>query len=130
MKRTADTREGGLSIIAPGMRVEGQVITSGVVKIEGTVVGAIQADQQVLVASGGTVEGDVRTREAIVGGTVHGSIFAEDRVEIQPGAVVQGDITTFRILVSEGGEVNGLLKMGQPADQGTEPSPRTPIPVH
>jgi cytoskeletal protein CcmA (bactofilin family) len=113
MKRNPDARDGGLSIIAPGMRVEGQIITTGVVKVEGTVVGAIQADQQVLVSSGGIVEGDIRTREAVIGGTVHGSIHAEERVEVQGDAVVQGDITTFRLFIHEGGEVNGLLKMGR-----------------
>jgi cytoskeletal protein CcmA (bactofilin family) len=128
MKRNADAREAGLSIIAPGMRIEGQISSNGVVKIEGTVIGGVQADQQVLVASGGTVEGDVRTREAIVGGTVHGSIHADERVEIQAGAVVQGDITTFRILVSEGGEVNGLLRMNPMEDDKV--SPREAVSAH
>ncbi|HWP36531.1 MAG TPA: polymer-forming cytoskeletal protein [Gemmatimonadales bacterium] len=130
MKRNTDAREAGLSIIAPGMRIEGQVSSNGVVKVEGTVVGAVQADQQVLVASGGTVEGDVRTREAIVGGTVHGSIFADERVEIQPGAVVRGDITTFRILVSEGGEVNGLLRMSQADELMGKPPTREALSTH
>jgi cytoskeletal protein CcmA (bactofilin family) len=107
-------QEGGLSIIAPGMRVEGEIVTSGVVKVEGTVVGSINAEQQVLIAGGGRVEGDVKTREAIIGGAVQGAIFADERVEVQPSASVNGDITTFRLLIHEGGEVNGLLKMGQP----------------
>ena len=115
MKSSEGPRGSGLSIIAPGMRVEGEILTTGVVKVEGTVVGSVRADQQVLVAAGGEVEGDVRTREAIIGGHVHGAVFAEERVEVQPSAVVHGDITTFRILIHEGGEVNGFLRMGQPA---------------
>ena len=45
--------EPSLSIIAAGMRVEGELRTDGVVKIEGTVVGSVRAEQQVLVAKGG-----------------------------------------------------------------------------
>ncbi|HXV85233.1 MAG TPA: polymer-forming cytoskeletal protein [Gemmatimonadales bacterium] len=114
----ATTGEGGLSIIAPGMRVEGEIVTSGVVKVEGTVVGTINAEQQVLVAGGGRVEGDLRTREAIIGGLVQGGVFAQERVEIQPAAAVHGDITTFRLLIHEGGEVNGLIRMGPPESFG------------
>jgi cytoskeletal protein CcmA (bactofilin family) len=96
------------------MRVEGELQTDGVVKIEGTVVGSVRAQQQVLVAKGGVVEGDVHTREAILGGEVHGSILAYERVEVQASSVVHGDITTQRIVVHEGGEVNGHVRMGDP----------------
>jgi cytoskeletal protein CcmA (bactofilin family) len=107
-------REPGLSVIAPGMRVEGELVTDGVVKIEGTVAGTVRAEQQVLVAKGGLVEGDIHTREAILGGEVRGSILAQERVEVQASSVVQGDISTQRIVIHEGGEVNGHIRMGDP----------------
>lgn len=107
-------REPGLSVIAPGMRVEGELSTDGVVKIEGTVVGTVRAELQVLVAKGGVVEGDIHTREAILGGEVRGSILADERVEVQATSLVHGDISTQRIVVHEGGEVNGHVKMGDP----------------
>ena len=62
------------------MRVVGDISADGVVKIEGTVVGTVQAAKQVLVAKGGEVEGDVVSREAIIGGEVRGGIYAEERV--------------------------------------------------
>lgn len=107
-------REPGLSVIAPGMRVEGELSTDGVVKIEGSVVGTVRAELQVLVAKGGVVEGDIHTKEAILGGEVRGSILADERVEVQASSVVHGDISTQRIVVHEGGEVNGHIKMGDP----------------
>jgi len=110
-------REPGLSVIAPGMLVEGELITDGVVKIEGRVVGTVRAEQQVLVAKGGVVEGDIHTREAILGGEVRGSILAGERVEVQASSVVQGDIATQRIVVHEGGEVNGHVRMGDPRSE-------------
>jgi cytoskeletal protein CcmA (bactofilin family) len=66
----------------------------------------------VLVAKGGLVEGDIQTREAIVGGEVRGGITATQRIEIQPASVVHGDLSTPMLLVQEGGEVNGVLRMG------------------
>ena len=108
-----DTRraDGALSIIASGTVVAGDVKTDGTVKIEGEVLGNVHAGQQVLLARGSRVKGDVQTREAVIGGLVEGAIRATERVEIQATAVVQGDITTQRIVIAEGGQVNGGLEM-------------------
>jgi cytoskeletal protein CcmA (bactofilin family) len=57
------------------------------------------------------VEGNVSTREAIIGGRVHGSVSASERIEIQAEAVVEGDLMTPRLLVQEGGRVNGGVRM-------------------
>src|SRR6266513_2522165 len=107
--------ESGLSIIGTGMRVVGDISADGVVKIEGTVVGTVRAGRQVLVGKGGEVEGDVISREAIIGGEVRGSIRADERIEIQSTSVVHGDIAAKRLLVQEGGEINGVVRMGEAA---------------
>lgn len=112
-------REGGLSIVAADLTVVGELRTEGVVKIDGTVEGNVRAARQVLISKGGYVRGDVITKEAIVGGRVAGSIQASERVEVQDAATVEGDIATQRILVHEGGEVNGNVRMGDPAAAAT-----------
>src|SRR5216117_1256004 len=122
----APESETGLSIIGAGMRVVGDITAEGVIKIEGTVVGTVQAARQVLVAQGGVVEGDVMTKEAIVGGEVRGAIQASERVELQITSVVYGDITTRRLLVQEGGEINGVLRMGDAANHESERSTAGP----
>jgi len=101
-----------LSIVGAGMTVRGDLDTEGVVKVEGTVDGHVRAGQQVLVAKGGVVHGDIETTEAVVGGAVDGSIVARDRIEVQAGASVAGDVTTRRIAVAEGAMLNGQIKMG------------------
>ncbi|HEU4570752.1 MAG TPA: polymer-forming cytoskeletal protein [Gemmatimonadales bacterium] len=109
----ADLRrvDGGLSIIASGTVITGNVVAEGTVKVEGEVHGNVQAAQQVLLARGSRVKGDVVSREAIIGGVVEGAIRAAERVEIQATAVVQGDIASQRVVIAEGGQVNGALEM-------------------
>ncbi len=118
----ADVRraDGGLSIIASGTVITGDVQAEGTVKVEGEILGNVHAGQQVLLARGSRVRGDVQSREAIIGGLVEGAIRATERVEIQATAVVQGDIVTQRIVISEGGQVNGGLQMKKPAAGGPE----------
>lgn len=111
--RRSGGRDGNLSIVAQGMRIVGELATDGVIKVEGVVEGNIRADREVLVAKGGVIQGDVYTRAVIVGGQVIGSIYADERVEVQEGSEVRGDIVTQRLVVQEGGEVNGHVRMGE-----------------
>jgi len=103
-----------LSVIAPGTKITGELISDGIIKVEGMVIGSIHADRQVLVAKGGVIQGDIYTRDAVVGGEVHGAVLADDRVEVQASSIIDGDITTLRIVIHEGGEVNGHVRMGNP----------------
>ena len=133
MAKTKDTgpiagdragKEGGLSVVATGMKITGHLDTKGVVKVEGEVLGSVRAEKQVLVARGGLVDGDILTREAVIGGEVRGAIYADERVEIQATSVINGDITTKSILVQEGGELNGHLKMADPQALARKPTAR------
>lgn len=121
MPSGGERAEAALTIVASGTRVVGEVEAAGVVKIEGVVVGTVRAGRQLLLARGGTVEGDVFTAEAVVGGCVKGGIIASERVEIQTGAAVHGDVTTKQLVVQDGGEINGLVRMS--GETGEEAAP-------
>jgi cytoskeletal protein CcmA (bactofilin family) len=99
------------SIIASDMTVVGDLETEGVVRIEGRVRGTVRVGQQVLVATGAVIEGDLHTQEAVIAGQVSGGIYAKDRVELQATAIVSGDILTPRIAIVEGARVTGEVKM-------------------
>lgn len=107
-----------LSIIAKDLTVVGDLTSEGVVKIEGTVEGVIRAATQVLVAPGAVVRGDLHTAEAVIGGRIEGTVHATDRVEVQSTAAIHGDVLTRRIVVLEGGTVNGSVKMGATPEPG------------
>ncbi|HEU5219389.1 MAG TPA: polymer-forming cytoskeletal protein [Gemmatimonadales bacterium] len=110
-RRRNNVPQGGLSIVAKDLTIAGDLQAEGVIRIEGRVVGNVHAGDQVLISEGGIVEGDVVSREAVIAGRVHGCIHGEERVELQAAAVVHGDITTRRLLIHEGGQVNGGVKM-------------------
>lgn len=105
--------ETAISIIAAGMRVIGDIESSGVVKIEGVVEGAIRGARQLLLGRQGTIHGDINVEEAVLAGAVVGSIVVSERVEIQGTSHIQGDIFTKSIVVLEGGMINGSVRMGE-----------------
>ena len=101
----------GLTIIAVGTTVAGDISSEGVVKVEGTVEGTIRAGTQLLIAAGALIRGDIFAAEVVAGGEIHGGIHAGERVEIQAGALVAGDIRTQRLHIADGGRVNGQITM-------------------
>lgn len=107
--RRGDTN--AMSIIAPDMVITGNLSAVGVVRIEGRVQGNVTAQNQILLSQGGVVEGDLDTREAVLAGEVHGTVSASERIEVQSSAVVHGDIVTPRLLIQEGGRLNGAIRM-------------------
>lgn len=115
MRNDSSVPEAGLSVIASGMKIVGDIESTGVVKIEGIVEGAVRGARQLLLGRQGTVHGDIRAHEVVIGGTVVGTIIADERVEIQGTSSVQGDIHTKSIVVLEGGVINGTVRMGEHA---------------
>jgi cytoskeletal protein CcmA (bactofilin family) len=118
-KRRPDSGS-SLSIVGVDLEIMGHLDTRGVVKVEGRVIGNVTAMEQVLVATGATVEGDIVTREAVIGGVVLGGIEAAERVELLDTAVVTGNIVTARLLIHEGGRINGEVMMRHPGGSQDE----------
>ena len=112
-RSTPSAGDASLSVIAAGSKVIGDMECSGVLKIEGTVEGTIRGARQVLLGRQGVVKGDIETREAVIGGNVEGSVHALERVEIQGTASVVGNIHTKTIVIREGGQINGAVKMDE-----------------
>lgn len=115
----------GLTIIAAGTTIVGDLGSDAVVKVEGTIQGTVRAGTQLLVAHGALIRGDVFAVEIVVGGEIHGSVHAEERIEIQAGALVNGDIRTQRIHVADGGKVNGQISMEPTGDDASHNHART-----
>lgn len=107
-----------VSIIARGMRVEGDCSTEGTLRVEGRVEGSVQADKAVVVGAEGVVVGDIRTQDAVVAGRIEGSIVADSRLELQAGSHVEGDIRSRRVKLEEGGLVDGRIEMGRRGGTG------------
>jgi len=115
-------QEGALSVIGSGMRIVGDVESTGVIKVEGTIEGTVRTAGQVLLGRSGVIHGDINAGDAVLGGRVVGTVLARDRVEIQGTAAVEGDIHTRSIVVFEGGTINGAVHMGEGSASAVPPA--------
>jgi cytoskeletal protein CcmA (bactofilin family) len=107
--------DAAISVISNGMRVIGDIESSGVIKVDGVVDGAVRGARQLLLGKTGTIHGDIYAVDAVLGGTVVGTVITSERVEIQGTSTIEGDIHTRSIVVYEGAMINGAVRMGEGA---------------
>lgn len=105
--------ESAISIIGPGMSLEGDLVTDGTVRIEGKIRGTIRAAKAVVLGQAGEVVGDIFTQDAVIGGRVSGTLVAESRLELQSTCTVDGEIRARaeHLQLQEGARFNGQIQM-------------------
>lgn len=102
------------SIVGSSLRIEGDLIISQSLRVDGMVNGNIyQADgasATVAIAPGATVNGNIAVSDVIVSGALKGNIVAPGRVELIDTAKVDGDVTYGSLGVAMGARIMGQLR--------------------
>jgi cytoskeletal protein CcmA (bactofilin family) len=118
------------TVIARANRVEGTIVGSGDIQIEGELQGGVEGTGQLRVAERGIVEGTIRARNVTVGGSVRGDILANESIQLDATADVEGNITAPKIRIAEGATFQGQVLMKEvsekPAPEGETSGPQTP----
>lgn len=111
---TGEAVGGSSNIIGKGTSLEGNLHTSGNLRVEGRVVGSIQAKAKVVLGDTSMVEGNITAQNAEIGGEVQGTIKIAGLLTLKPTALVNGDIVTSKLVFEEGAKFNGKCNMGGP----------------
>lgn len=101
----------GETIIAQGVRVEGEFHSQGDVVIDGEVAGSVETQSALTVGETAKIHADVKARNAVVAGEVVGNIFVSEMLELLATSHVKGDVVTNRISVAAGARINGKVSM-------------------
>ncbi len=109
------------TIVARGGEIEGRIAGEAGVRVEGRVTGEIKSSGAVVVASEGTVRGDVHGLVVTVAGSVEGNVSAAERVELAPGGNLVGDIMAPRVHIAEGAMFEGQVHMQKRTDRAKPP---------
>jgi cytoskeletal protein CcmA (bactofilin family) len=110
------------SLIGAGTRVEGSVIFSGGLRIDGEVKGDVASanDQPstVVVSEQARIEGEVSVTHMVVNGTIVGHVHASEFLELQPRCRVTGDIHYTNLEIHLGAVVEGRLVHAAASGEG------------
>lgn len=116
------------TLIGPQVVIRGDVHFKGGLYVEGTIHGAVVADddaQAVLTLAGqGLIEGEVRAPVVVVSGQLKGDVHASERIELASDARIEGNIYYKVIEMAAGAMVTGRMIHGeQPPKQLAGPKP-------
>lgn len=111
-----------VSVLGPGLTVEGEIKSNGDVRIEGKLDGNLSCEGQVNVTSTGVIEGDLTADRLVVAGKVKGSLTAGDSARLVSGCRVEADVRSPRLELEDGAMLNGRVDMGGSA--GASKAPR------
>ena len=100
------------TIIATGVRLEGDFSSKGDVVIDGEVTGTVHTDSSLRIGETARIQADVSALSAVVAGEVQGNIRISDRLELLETSRVHGDIEAQVLSIAPGAEVNGRITMG------------------
>ncbi len=99
-------------VVAAGTTIEGKFSATENVRLDGQIKGEVKCSQRLVMGEMGRIEGNFRTKDAIIMGTVEGEVTAEGLLHLKNTAVIRGTITAKNLIVDEGARYSGECKIG------------------
>ena len=109
---------GGETVIAQGVKVEGDFTSSGNVVIEGQVAGSVKIEGDLRVGEAARISADVSARNAVVAGEIQGNLSVSEMLDLTATSRIVGDVSANVLVVASGSNINGRVSMGGMVKKG------------
>ncbi len=90
---------------------EGALASSKSLTIFGGVKGTIECQGRVVIGQTGKIEADIVADDVIVSGKIVGNVTARSKLELTSTGIIQGDVKTARLIMEDGGKLDGHCEM-------------------
>lgn len=103
---------GTVNIIGAGTSIEGDVISSGDIRIDGSLKGTLKTRGKLVVGPSGNVEGEVTCQNADISGNIRGKVNVTELLSLKGTAKLSGEISTGKLAIEPGADFSGSCSMG------------------
>jgi cytoskeletal protein CcmA (bactofilin family) len=111
---------GGVTMIARGVKMEGDFTSQGDVVIEGEVHGTLSTGGKLTVGSEAVIKADVTANEAEVAGRIEGNLHLSHELILHASARVKGDVTVEHATIESGAALEGKVEIGKRSSEKIE----------
>ena len=101
------------AFIDQGSEFEGKLSFRDTVRIDGSFSGEISSENTLIVGESGKIHATIKSVCVMVSGLVEGDIQASSQIVLHKTAVVNGDLIAPNIVMEEGSQLNGNVRMGR-----------------
>lgn len=99
------------TLIGEQCSIVGNLTGSGLLKIDSSVEGSISWEDNLIIGTLGIINGNINCKSAFINGKVNGNIICTETLTIENSGKVIGDITVKKLIIKEGGSLDGKSTM-------------------
>ncbi len=122
LKKDSDFSSGEhFSVVSAECYFQGTLSVQGSLRVDGTLEGSVDNARHVIVGTDGKIVGDVTAEIVVCGGAIEGNVCAE-MLEVLGAASIKGDIRAKKMIVEEGGRIDGQCVIGGGDEAEEEPA--------
>ncbi|WP_298839125.1 bactofilin family protein [Clostridium sp.] len=107
------------TLIGQQCSIIGSLNGNGLIKIDGSIDGNLTCEDNVILGESGNINGDITCNNANINGIMNGNVSCKNTLTIETCGKVQGDISVKKLMISEGGILDGkctMISYEQPDD--------------
>ncbi|HOV10337.1 MAG TPA: polymer-forming cytoskeletal protein [Bacteroidales bacterium] len=116
MAKNSEVETPVINILGNGTSIKGDIKASGDMRIDGTLIGTINARGKVVIGSTGRVDGEIICQSADFSGSLNGKITVTELLAMKASSQILGDIITGKLSVEPGAKFTGNCKMSETAN--------------
>jgi len=111
MGKSVETESPSINIIGYGTEIQGNVNTTGDIRVDGKIVGDFSTNQKLVIGQSGIIEGNITCRDCDISGKVKGNVAVNETIVLSSTADITGDISTHNLVIEMGAQFSGVCKM-------------------
>jgi cytoskeletal protein CcmA (bactofilin family) len=118
-----------INLISSGTEINGDVVSAGDIRIDGTISGTLNTKGKVVLGPTGKVKGEVFCKNSEISGAIEGKITVSQLLTLKASCRIEGDILASKLSIEPGAKFTGNCKMSDndvngetaaPKEKGTE----------
>ena len=111
VKTSNEPQPQSINIISEGTTIKGEISSEGDMRIDGILIGNIDAKGRLVIGPKGRVEGIINCNAIEVAGYIKGKITSTDQLTLKVSSKIVGEITVGKLSVEPGAIFSGTCKM-------------------
>ncbi len=125
MAKSTDANQPSINLVGTGTVINGEILCSGDMRIDGTVSGKIKCEGKIVVGTTGLLEGEVDCLNADFSGRIHARVEVSELLSLKATARFQGDMITGKLSIEPGANFTGTCTMDKDESENDSAKERT-----
>jgi cytoskeletal protein CcmA (bactofilin family) len=112
MSKNTTPESTSVNLLGAGTTIEGDIKSTGDIRIDGTLIGSINTKGKVVIGQTGSIDGEIICQNADVSGSIKGKITVHELLSLKSTSKLSGDIITNKLAIEPGANFSGSCSMG------------------